>query len=274
MRSGAARSFAPALAYETSRFELKYLVEPWEVPSMRAFMSPFMKPDPFAAGREGNSYDVSSLYLDTDDLLLYRMTAEGRMRRFKLRVRSYPSAHQAPAFLEVKGREDRAVVKKRGPIPRDEVASFLEEALDPRQGGHGLRRRDAREEFAQLVRKLRATPCVAIAYRREAYESRFGVPVRITFDSQLRHRPARPRDRAEAFGWMPTRVNKMILEIKFNSLFPGWVSRFVQRFELERRSIPKYLFALEDTAREGRIPGLTPASLNALTVLHNSWRNH
>ena len=125
-----------------------------------------------------------------------------------------------------------------------------------------------------LVRRLRAKPCVAIAYRREAYETRAGAPVRVTFDSGLRHRTAR-RGGAEATrSWSPTRVNRVVMEIKVHSLFPLWVRQLVQRFELEQRSIPKYLFAVEDAARDGLFSGILPGGLRALTVVHNSWRDH
>ena len=76
----------PTLA---SRYECKYQISPMVVSALREFIQPFMRPDPFAALREDNRYPICSLYLDSEDLVLYQQTVGGHKNRFKLRVRSY-----------------------------------------------------------------------------------------------------------------------------------------------------------------------------------------
>lgn len=62
------------------------------------------------AGRREFSYD--SVYFDTEDHLSYRLTAQRRRRRFKLRTRSYLDT--GSAFLELKTKSGRgSTVKDR-----------------------------------------------------------------------------------------------------------------------------------------------------------------
>lgn len=63
-------------------------------------------------GRRDFAYD--SVYFDTEDHLAYRLTAQRRRRRFKLRTRSYLDT--GGCFLEVKTKNGRgATVKQRVP---------------------------------------------------------------------------------------------------------------------------------------------------------------
>jgi hypothetical protein len=42
-----------------------------------------------------------------------------------------------------------------------------------------------------------------------------------------------------------------ILEVKFTNLYPSWVSKMVQEFQLERTSVPKYVMCIEEANRVG-----------------------
>ena len=69
----------------TSRYECKYLIPESVALRVRADLVPFVRPDPHAAGRPGGRYPISSLYLDSEDLSLYRTTIEGNRSRFSHR---------------------------------------------------------------------------------------------------------------------------------------------------------------------------------------------
>lgn len=59
------------------------------------------------------TFSYVSLYLDTPDLLAYRLAGQRRRRRFKVRHRRY--ADSGASWLEVKTRDARGTVKRRTP---------------------------------------------------------------------------------------------------------------------------------------------------------------
>jgi hypothetical protein len=86
-----------------SRYECKYIVSPLILSALRAFVEPFLEPDPYAAAHADLHYTICSLYFDSDDLCLYEQTVAGDKDRFKLRVRTYDDTDSL-AFFEIKRR--------------------------------------------------------------------------------------------------------------------------------------------------------------------------
>ena len=99
--------------YHTNRYEFKYIVTECRAAAVRDFIRSYLEPDPYADPEQGNSYFLSSLYLDTPDLALYRQTATGEKNRFKLRIRFYDNDPESPALLELKRRVTDTVLKDR-----------------------------------------------------------------------------------------------------------------------------------------------------------------
>ena len=225
------------------RQECKYILDPMAVDAVRAFIHPFVKPDPHAAQQPGKRYPVCSLYLDTTALTLYGQTLQGEKNRYKLRVRSYSDNPAEPVYLEVKRRIDRVVLKRRACVGRDTARALLE----GRSHGNGD---PAAAEFLSLAAAARARPTLRVRYQREAYESRGSDPVRLTFDTQLAY--ARALDLIPEHNgseWRSTPLRATILEIKFTDQFPRWVLDLLRSFCLGRRSVPKYCFALSTAIR-------------------------
>lgn len=74
-------------------------------------------------------FAYESVYFDTPDLLSFRMAAQPRWRRFKLRTRSYLDT--GAAYLEVKTRGARGrTVKERDAYPLDARSRLTPGALD------------------------------------------------------------------------------------------------------------------------------------------------
>lgn len=232
-----------------NRHECKYLIPETVAARVRSDLTPFVRPDPHAALRPGFRYPISSLYLDSEDMALYRATIEGNRARFKLRVRSYSDAPDAPVVLEVKRRSGGIVRKSRCPIPRQFVPGVLAgEAEDV--PGLDAPSRAALREFVGLMLARRASPRVVVRYDREAYVGSSGEGIRATFDLRLRALPCdRPEVPIVAAGFVPIRQGLVLLELKFNDRCPGWLVRLVQRHELQRTSFSKYCHAVRDTAR-------------------------
>src|SRR5213593_2005927 len=74
---------------QQQRFELKYIIKEDVARAVRDFVSGYLEIDEYGATLPNFSYPVHSLYLDSDDLHLYRTTINGDKNRFKLRLRFY-----------------------------------------------------------------------------------------------------------------------------------------------------------------------------------------
>ncbi len=239
-----------------SRYEFKYVVPERLVPAIRRFIAPFTRPDAYAAGRPDHAYVISSLYLDTPDLLLYRMTREGVKNRFKLRLRTYSDDAATPVFCEIKRRMNRVILKRRARVGRDVAARVFPGEVD-REVRRALESVAGLDEFLTLWATSEARPVCRVRYRREAYEAATGEPLRITFDHDLVCNPTAGFDlRLWGPGWLPAGPPGVVLEIKFTERFPPWVAEMVRSFELGAQSVPKYVLSVQ---RLGALPGLSGA---------------
>ncbi|MEW6746898.1 MAG: polyphosphate polymerase domain-containing protein [Planctomycetota bacterium] len=240
------------------RYEIKYAIPEALVPLLRSYIQPYMQFDPFALGVPRHRYRISSLYLDTPQLRLMHDTLDGVRDRFKLRVRAYDDEPDSPIYCEVKQRHGDVIVKARAPVARERLAAILR--------GRGsdidlpIRERASLDQFIIRGTTSGARPVLLVRYHREAYESRFRDRVRITLDRDLEYLPVRgPQLRVNGAGWQPTRwhpnPSTVILELKFNLTYPGWVAEMIRRFQLQRRSVAKYVLSMQERIEAERREG-------------------
>jgi hypothetical protein len=232
-----------------SRFECKYFVPHAQCDRLRRWIEPFVQPDRHALGRPGHRYPICSLYLDTADLRLYRMTTEGIKNRFKLRVRSYSEQAADPLYFEIKRRIDGMIDKSRVALDRRGGGELLGGRLGPTQVTADGNLHVA-ETFMDLARRIGAGPVVRVRYEREAYESAAGDPVRLTLDWNLACAPTTGCDFSFSSGrWHQVPTTGIILEIKFTEFFPPWVADLIRQFQLQKISIPKYILSIKRSRR-------------------------
>ncbi len=239
------------------RFEFKYVIDPLLAPELRRVVQLFTVPDPYALAMPERRYPICSLYLDTEDLRLYRQSQTGERARFKLRLRSYSDDAESPVLLEIKRRVDRIVHKRRVALPRELFTRFAH------AGTNGWARDLAApvlrelETFADHTRLAAARPVAKVRYLREAYESA-AERVRITFDTDVAYTPCFDWDlRHAGSGWQPTPIEGVVFEVKFSEVFPSWVQGIIRDYGLEARSVPKYGLSVDDfLARDRGTPAL------------------
>lgn len=230
--------------FQSSRFELKYIITESYARAIRDFALSYLEPDPHADPARNCEYAVHSLYLDSRDLFLCRQTREGHKNRFKLRIRFYDDLPDSPAFLEIKRRENDVILKQRARVRRTAATRILNghwppagDILTSAQDGLATV-----EDFCRLRSLLEASGTVFTSYMREAYVTPNDNTVRVTFDRRLygtlyqghgtlvrQGRVARPD------------VGGVILEIKFTDRFPAWLGHLARAFNLTRISMPKYV---------------------------------
>ncbi len=228
---------------QPQRFEFKYLIREEMTLAIRDFVSCYLELDDFSAGRPNFSYDVHSIYLDSELLHTHRATVNGEKNRFKLRFRYYDGAPGSPVFCEIKQRVDSCILKRRCPIRREVVPLIVAGQLpEPeRLISNEARHLVALQRFNELLLRLNATPRLHNHYYREAWVSRHDNSVRVTFDRHIRVEPYFGTE-AVVVMQRPTQIYSdfVVLEMKFTTRFPNWFNALISRFNLMRGAAMKY----------------------------------
>lgn len=241
---------------DLTRFEVKYLLHPAQVPLVRAFIQPWCRPDRNAKG-DPPSYINTTLLLDSPTRACYQARCANALNRFKLRARVYATDGSSPVILEIKRKLGNQIVKTRSQVPFDRFRAEIFHTIDETLPFKNEERRQGYREFARLVQQIGAAPVILLRYRREPWTGVIDDYARVTLDSQLMYQPCRDwsswgRGRCwrcfDQAQW-PDAWSGTILELKCDSRVPVWMNDLVVRFDLQRRAICKYALAIETERR-------------------------
>jgi len=231
-----------------SRFELKYVIPEATARGVRDFALSYLVPDPHADPARNCEYSVHSLYLDSRRLELCKATIRGLKDRYKLRIRFYDELDESPCFAEVKRRQNDVILKQRAVLRRASVPRLLaghwpvpSDIMDASPRGMG-----ALAQFCRLQAMIQAEGQIFVSYLREAYVTPNDDSVRLTFDRRVhgvRYTGSGRLDMTAEPVYPP--ISGVILEIKFTNRFPGWMRQLAGHFNLERRSMAKYVACLQ-----------------------------
>ncbi len=244
--------------FEAGRFERKYVVTETAAAAIRQFVLAYMIPDPYMDPAERRGYRVRSLYLDSLDLALYRLTAEGIKNRYKLRIRFYSEHEEEPAFLEIKYRITDTIKKERAVVRRPAVGPLLRgQAVSPDDvislnaaSVHAL------AGFCERQARLNALGSVFVSYWREAYVLPDAGAARVTLDRGLVAHPHQFDDGLTLRGdGIPAGPGQVVLELKYSGRAPGWMKDLVNAFGLQRGPFPKYVYCIDALQRARAIAG-------------------
>jgi hypothetical protein len=229
---------------QQQRFEFKYIIPEQTALAVRDFVSAYLVPDEFGARSPDLSYAVHSLYVDSNDLALYRSTINGDKNRHKLRVRYYEQNGPTPLFFEVKRRNDNVISKTRAKVRREAfqrlMAGDLPQPEDLAESSE--QQMQSLDYFCRLRRAIDAGPVSQVSYRREAWLPPDGNTARVTFDRDVRTGPDRNAGMNTATSHLPCVFgDQVILELKFTNRFPDWMREMVRIFLLVQVSAAKYV---------------------------------
>jgi hypothetical protein len=227
---------------EFLRFEFKYILRQSLRDEIENQLSHFLQPDPVVADRPDRKYVVRSLYFDDPAFSSYYDKIDGLTHRAKFRLRTYSNDPQeaCDTFLEIKGRHNQKVFKKRVPMIPGEDSLFTGDDRNIaqkilRQAEHG----HVRDRFQYECLRKSIRPVMLIDYLRRPYVSRFSHDFRITFDDHLHgmrsdnlYPDDRGRRRALLRGYT-------VMEVKFSTQIPPWFHRIIRSYQLERVSVSK-----------------------------------
>lgn len=218
--------------HRTFATETRFLVPADRVGSLLDWARARLLPDPHGAGPNGDTYQIDSIYFDTDAFDVFQRN--GSYGRSKCRARRYGNA--GAIFLERKLKTRDLVSKWRSGIACADLARL--ELPDPRKGwaGHWFHRR--------LI-ACGLAPVCQVAYTRTAlvHPNNCG-PIRMTLDVGVRAAATRSlffRDLSDE----PTlAVDTAILELKCFHELPRVFAELIDRFSLAAQPISKYRMAI------------------------------
>ncbi len=222
------------------RFEFKYQISESKAAAVEKFVQPYLHPDRYCKLQPTGNYPIVSLYLDSPDLKLCRESMVGQKNRAKIRIRGYSDDPAYPKFFEIKRRLNFVIVKDRQRVVPRDVERLLSGGPLPQQ--YYSTEQEPLKQFLVYMRSINARPVVQVRYTRQAYENGDGNRVRVTFDRQLCYRMTnRPNVLLNGTGWQRYPIDGVILEIKFTSRFPAWLTRMVKSLDLQQQSFSKYV---------------------------------
>lgn len=228
------------------RFEFKYRLPEYIVGKIIQDLLNHMDWDPYVAGNNDKSYQVSSLYFDTTGFGCYHEKIAGVKSRKKLRLRTYATELQPDTrvFLEIKRKNDMIVFKDRLATNYQECFHSINNGQFSRLVDHAsCQDKELLKEFLWLKEYNCLLPKLMVIYKRQPLVGRIDQKFRVTFDSQLKAYPANQlffsKRAVEVF------PHSVIMELKYNDSVPYWFHQIIKKYQLNREPFSKYCQSLE-----------------------------
>ena len=218
------------MAPHSYRHEIKFETDPHKAEIIRHKVESFMRSDSFADSY--GCYRVNSLYFETPYNQDYVLKEIGANERQKLRLRNYTGSDVFK--LEIKSKIGDVATKYVTTLDRDG-------ALDIFNGDYSVlldkNTADSVYTYYQIQTNV-YRPLINVSYDRHAYF--FGDEgFRITFDSDLRTSAANEEFFEEKIPPIPA-SDKTIIEIKYDSFVPHWITKLMSDMGINAGSFSKY----------------------------------
>lgn len=216
------------------RYERKYLVTKEQQEALLHRISSRLIPDSYC--RNNQKYHIYNIYFDTENNDIIRHSCGKPYFKEKLRFRAYDNYYQTgEAYLEMKRKIGKMVIKRRIDMRADEVENFIINGVKPL-------REDMQKvnELAYFISLYDLKPAVFIAYDRIAYSVKDDPETRITFDSNIRTRRNRLSFEEGTDGDILLNNDFAVLEIKFPEATPFWLSKELSSLQIYPHSFSKY----------------------------------
>lgn len=212
------------------RYELKFMLSfPQKEKLLRA-MESYMQPDIYG------KTNVRNIYFDTNNFLLIRRSIEKPLYKEKLRIRSYGRADlNTRVFVEIKKKFKGIVYKRRISMLEKDALNWLS----------GREKYDVQSQISKEIDYFRSiyeglSPKVFLSYDREAYLSRDGSDLRVTFDDNILCRQAELSLDSDSYGESILDEGKVLMEVKCSGGIPLWLTKILSEQKIYKTSFSKY----------------------------------
>jgi SPX domain protein involved in polyphosphate accumulation len=217
---------------------------------LRNDVQPFLIPDIFMKNRPEKEYTVRSVYLDSFQLFTYHEKLAGLRLRNKFRIRGYNNYKEdSIVFLEIKRKDSDYISKDRAPLYYHELDKFLKTkdlSLIHSLKNGSLKRKECAGNFLYYYLLNNLHPYINVVYEREAYECKFGSGLRITFDKDIRTKPAETFDKLFVDENLKPSLKKyFVMEVKFHKILPSWLPAVMKKYNVFRQSASKYVMSVD-----------------------------
>ena len=221
------------------RHEYKYIVSNRQADLLAFRLKTIMKKDEHTV--DNDRYTIRSLYLDDTNDKLMRESINGISIRNKYRFRLYNS-DVSFINLERKSTINDLKSKAKSTISTRDVNDFIN--------------RKSLIGNSELVAEIKSNgyfPKAIIEYRRIAFVNKVG-NVRITFDSDITVDARVEEFLCEKINGLPVLpINRTILEVKYDSILPGYITEVLNTESLQRISYSKYVMGMNIINNNGRL---------------------
>lgn len=229
------------------RHEEKYICSETYLQILESRLKCILNPD---ENQGENGYEIKSIYLDTSTDRFFEEGLQGLEYRNKYRIRTYNNnsdvikLEKKTSFRNKKAKstEKLTVNDVQKILRQDDLGDFFEYEED-----------SLMREFLCLQKTELMRPKNMIRYDRKAYVSDIG-NIRITLDRNIC-----VSERMEEFFeddtvWFPILPQGVhVLEVKYDGIFPGYLSRMINFEGLERISFSKYVLGRAVMKNNGRM---------------------
>ncbi len=220
------------MAYQAvfRRYELKYLLTRSQKERILEYIQPYMSLDKY--GRT----TIRNIYFDTENYRLIRRSIEKPVYKEKIRIRSYLNEKsEDKVFVELKKKYEKVVYKRRLSMRADEAINWL-----TGNEVHTLDSQIAREIDYFIHYYGNLVPTLFLSYEREAYYSKQGDDLRITFDENVRCRQENIGFQYDTTGIPVLEEDKVLMEIKCSGGIPLWMTEILSKEQIYKTSFSKY----------------------------------
>lgn len=227
---------SPSLTHREHREfarELKFIITPELAEKVKSLIGDRLALDPFAEDSVHGTYQISSLYFDTEQFDVFQKN--GSYGRSKLRIRRYGASDTV--YLERKLKSGGVLTKRRS-LHAIQNLDLLTLPLLPEQSQSVWFHRRL------LARRLR--PVCQITYQRHARIALIEHgPIRLTLDHELSGTAIDQIEFAEHVVEQPLLAGKVIMEMKFLRELPYLFKSIITQLGLSPQPMSKYRHAAQ-----------------------------
>jgi len=227
-----------------NRREIKYLLTDADKDALLSIIGNHMDADPF--NKDGKTYSICNLYLDTDSDELIQKSLEKPDFKEKIRLRSYGTvALTDKVFLESKKKFDGVVNKRRTNFILKDAYKYFEDGTIPKNpvqtNGNPLKMNSqVMKEIDYIMHFYKLKPKVFISYDRWAFFEKNNSDFRLTIDTNIQTRRTDLRLDSPAYGTQLLKPGQWLMEAKAFKAFPMWFVLFLSERRLYQTSFSKY----------------------------------
>ena len=227
-----------------NRREVKYMLTDDDKNALLSMIGSYMDSDPF--NKDGKTYAISNLYLDTPSDELIRKSLEKPVFKEKIRLRSYGQVKLTDkVFLESKKKFDGVVNKRRTNFILQDVYKYFEDGTIPehpvQENGKPLKMNtQVMREIDYIMHFYPLSPRVFISYDRLAFFEKNNSDFRLTIDTNIQTRRSDLRLDSPAYGTQLLQPGQWLMEAKAFKAFPLWFVRFLSERKIRQTSFSKY----------------------------------